>query len=243
MGLSSEQHRLLHEAAPAPLVHVPTGPFVGAWRNYVKTLFVRGFWYKLSCSSSVVFYVSENKTLAGKEDRNTEGEAFGRKLALTFFEDVGRGLVRRVDREGLALQSQLLTPAEVLTVCGVTLPLDSDRTSAETEVLLEAHYEDLTIERFMGAVNAVTDEVHEYSLGEPDDAEVAYAVACPAPRTKMVLARALQRNRAFDQDETLQSVWAQPLATLQERAAPHLPVPIAPPVARGRGRGRGRART
>ena len=131
-------------------------------------------------------------------------------------------------------------------VCGIALPLDPDRTAADTELLLEAQYEDLDIERFEGEVDAATGAVHLYSLGDPVNAEVAYAVACPAPRTKMVLARALQRNGAFDQDETLQSVWALPLARLEARAAPHLPVPArpaAPPVARGRGRGRGRART
>lgn len=242
LGLSSDNHRLLHEPGNAPPVHVPTGPFVGAWRNYIKTLFVRGLWYKVL---NTLFYINENKTLAGKEARNNAGEALGRKLALTFFEDAGRGLVRRVNQERLALSSQLLTPAEVLQVCGFALPLDADRTAADTEVLLEAQYEDLDIERFEGEVDAVTDEVHIYNLGDPINAEVAYAV-CQVPRTKMVLARALQRIGAFDPDETLQSVWALPLQTLEARAAPHLPVLVAPPVlpvARGRGRGRGRGRT
>jgi hypothetical protein len=241
MGLSSEHHRLLHEAGNAPPLHVPTGPFVGAWRNYIKTLFVRGLWYKVL---NTLFYINENKTLAGKEEKNNEGEAFGRKLALTFFEDAPRGLVQRVDKERLVMNVQLLTPAEVLSACGIVLPLDPGRTAGDTELLLEANYEDLYIERFIGTVDVVTDDVHIYSLGDPVNAEVAYAVACPAPRTKMVLARALQRSEAFDQDETLQSVWALPHARLEARAVPHLPpLPAAPPVARGRGRGRGRART
>ena len=50
----------------------------------MKTVFKKGFMYKLSCGPSV-FYVSENKSLAGKEDRHYEGEALGRKLVVTFF--------------------------------------------------------------------------------------------------------------------------------------------------------------
>ena len=37
-----------------------------------------------SCNASVVLYVAENKTLAGKEDRAYEGEAMGRNLVLVF---------------------------------------------------------------------------------------------------------------------------------------------------------------
>ena len=50
--------------------------------------------YKLSSSPSAVFYIAENKTLAGKEDRAYEGEALGRKLAIVFFEDAGVGLIK-----------------------------------------------------------------------------------------------------------------------------------------------------
>ena len=41
--------------------------------------------YRVSCNPSVVLYVVENKTLAGKEDRAYEGEAMGRKMVLVFF--------------------------------------------------------------------------------------------------------------------------------------------------------------
>ena len=34
----------------------------------------------------MIIYVSENKTLAGREDREYEGEASGRKVAFVFFE-------------------------------------------------------------------------------------------------------------------------------------------------------------
>ena len=68
---------------PAP----PGGPFAVAWRNYLKSVFQKGFMYRVSCRPSVTFYVAENKTLAGKEDRTYAGEAMGRKLAIVFFED------------------------------------------------------------------------------------------------------------------------------------------------------------
>ena len=42
----------------------------------MKTVFKKGFMYKLS---GKLFYIAENKTLAGKEDRQYEGEAVGRK--------------------------------------------------------------------------------------------------------------------------------------------------------------------
>ena len=65
----------------------------------MKSVFKRGFMYKLSCKPSVILYIAENKTLAGKEDRSYEGEALGRKMAIVFFEEQDEGLVRRVNRE------------------------------------------------------------------------------------------------------------------------------------------------
>ena len=92
--------------------------------------------YKLSISPSTIFFISENKTLAGKEDRNYEGEALGRKLAVVFFEHVpDQNLVRRVDRSSLALKPQLLTIAELLQTCGFALPHDPKRSSAAAEPL------------------------------------------------------------------------------------------------------------
>ena len=43
----------------------------------MKSIFKPGFVFKLSCRPSVVIYVAENKTLAGKEDRTYDGEAIG----------------------------------------------------------------------------------------------------------------------------------------------------------------------
>ena len=51
----------------------------------MKSVFQKGFMYRVSCNPSVVLYVAENKTLAGKEDRAYEGEAMGRNMALVFF--------------------------------------------------------------------------------------------------------------------------------------------------------------
>ena len=85
-NLASADRNLLVEEVPAgPAPHAFGGPFVGAWRNYIKTVFKKGFMYKLSCRPSAHFYVAENKTLAGKEDRAYDGEALGRKLAVVFF--------------------------------------------------------------------------------------------------------------------------------------------------------------
>ena len=50
----------------------------------MKSVFQKGFMYRVSCNPSVVLYVAENKTLAGKEDRAYEDEAMGRNMALVF---------------------------------------------------------------------------------------------------------------------------------------------------------------
>ena len=90
--------------------------------------------------------------------------------------------------------------------------------------------------------------VHMYSLDEGENAEAALAVELPPDhRTKIVLARCLQRQGALGKGESLQTAWSTTLANLQGRAAPFLPVPLVPPVGRGggrggRGRGRGRGR-
>ena len=80
----------------------------------MKSVFQKGMMYTLSCSPSSILYVAENKTLAGKEDRTYEGEASGRRVAIVFFEDAAGGLARRVHRESLGMQQQLLSLAELL---------------------------------------------------------------------------------------------------------------------------------
>ena len=232
--------------APAP---APGGPFAVAWRNYVKSILKKSFMYKFSCRPSVILYVAENKTLAGKEDRAYEGEAMGRKLAVVFFENAEGGLVQRVDREGLGMNLQLLTLAEILQTIGgfPPLPADPDRTAANTELLLESLYQNLEIQRWSCITEPHADDVHKYTLENEVNAEASFALELSEDqRTKMVLSRCLQRHGEFLDDETLQTVWNLPLAELKARAAHLFPVPAAPPalappvpLARGRARGRG----
>ena len=211
---------------------VPGGPFGVAWRNYLKNVLQKGFMYRVSLKPSVVLYVAENKTLAGKEDRAYEGEALGRKLALVFFEDCDGGLVRRVDRGTLGMQQQLLTLAEILqTIGGVHLPPNAERTVAETELLLESHYQNLELIRFRCTHEPAAPQVHMYTLHDEAHAETAYCMSLNADqRTKMVLARALQRNEALPEGETLQNAWGESLATLRGRTAHLFPPPAAPAV-------------
>ena len=207
----------------------------------MKLVLRKGFMYKISQKPDTILYVSENKTLAGKEDKANEGEASGRKLVVTFFEAGDDGKVHRVDREGCALRPQLLNIADILQSLGFVLPPDPARTSAVTELLLEEHYQTLQIMRFTCALDTEAPEVHVYSLAEEVDAEEAMALELsPEARTKMVLVRSLQRADALQEDETLERAWASSLATLQARAAPLFPA--APARAGGRGRGRGRGR-
>ena len=209
----------------------------------MKSVFQKRMMYKLSCSPSSILYVAENKTLAGKEDRTYEGEAMGRKMAIVFFREDAGGLVRRVHKETLALQQQLLSLAELLqTIGGVAVPPDPARTAADTELLLEASYETLEITRYRCTVQTAVDEVHTYVLDEGVDAEAAHALAVPSDhRTKMVLARALQRHQGLVANESLRDAWNLTLPTLQGRAAPLFPAgPPGPADGRGRRGGRGR---
>ena len=252
LGLSPDDCQILAEVQPPANPGSSGGAFASAWRNYIKAILKRGYWYNFSCWPSVFFYVSENKTLAGKEVRHDEGEAVGRKLAIVFFECLQPSVVHRVNNEGLAMHPQLLTIAELVQTCGMALAADPERTSAQTELLLEAAYQTLNLRRFTGILEAGADEVHTYSLTDEDSADAAYAAELEPPqRTKMVLARCLERNGVLADGETLQSAWAQPSVSLQERAAarfiaaPPAPPPFAAPpaaAARGRGRGRGPAR-
>ena len=218
----------------------------------MKFVFKKGFMFILSINTSVILYISENKSLAGKEDRTYEGEALGRKLAITFFERADGDLVRRTHRETLAMQPQLLTVAEILQALGFALPPDPSRTAATAELLMESHYENLEIERFECHLEPDAPEVHMYRLEHGELAEAIMTQEVPPEhRTKMMLARCLQRNEVLNEGETLQAAWSTSLADLRVRAAPHLPAPVAAPPAppaapapgggRGRGRGRGRA--
>ena len=77
-NLSGSIEDLFAEARDAPAAPAaPGGPFAAAWRNYIKSVFKKGFMYKLSCKPSAILYIADNKTLAGKEDRTYEGGPWG----------------------------------------------------------------------------------------------------------------------------------------------------------------------
>ena len=156
----------------------------------------------------------------------TRGEATGRKLVVSFFETLHGALVRRVRRSGDSLHPQLLTIAEILQACGLLLPPDPDRSSAAVELVLEARYQDLDIQRFTCQLDECALEVHTYRLSGEVLAEAAMtAEQKEGQRTKMMLARTLQRHGTLMPGETLQSTYALPLKTLVARAGPLLPGP------------------
>ena len=129
---------------------------------------------------------------------------------------------------------------------GNGVPPDPDRSAADQELLLEAQYQDLEVMRYKCTVEPAAEEVHMYSLDIGVHAETALSMALTAEhRTKMVLARALQRHAMFAANETLQAAWNLPLARLSARATPLFPpVPVVPAAGKGRGgpRGKGRGR-
>ena len=247
LNLRAENHRLL----AVPVGHAPASHgFEAAWRNYVKSLFCRGNIFKLSCNPDVLMYIGENRTLAGQEHREHEGEAMGRKLTIAFYEMAG-GLAQPIG----IMKLTLLTIAELLQqIGGVAVPPDPERPAKETEILFELSYRDLEISRWECTAESGAPHANTLSLSGEANAEVAFAAeASEHERTKMVLARCLERNGATLVGEALQTLWGLPLATLTARARPFLPAPLAadagaaaaagPPVgpARGRGRGRGGA--
>ena len=157
LGLGPDDHHLVADVEPravrAPRV-LGSGPFVSAWRNYLKTLLKPTCFYAFEAKPDVLFYILENKTLAGREGRSEEGhqEAPGRKVTLCFFERVAElpGHVRRAVRGSSALTPSLLTLAEILHTVGLGPPLDPEKGAAEQEILAEAHYDTLPLLRFEG---------------------------------------------------------------------------------------------
>ena len=176
--------------------------------------------YQVSCKRDVILYVADNKTLAGKEERAYEGEALGRRLSVVFFEKMpGPGsLAQRVNKDTLGMQQTLLSIAEILqTLGGVELPADPARTAAQTEILLEREYMRLSISRWKCTAEPDAG-VHVYSLQDEGDAEAFLALEVPADqRTKMILARALQRNDELLDGEDLQGAWSKTLLDLRGR--------------------------
>ena len=197
----------------------------------MRAVLKKGFMYKFSSRPSVLFYCVENKVLAGKEDKGHSGEALGRKVAVTFFEPAAGGLVKRVSQELLGMHQVLITLAELSQTLGLlSLPEDPERTSATTELLLEAHLQNQELLRMPCFVEPTAPDVHMYSLGPETLAESELVFEVPADqRTKMMLARLLQRTGNLRRQETLQTNWNLPLNKLQERIR-HLlfPDPAAP---------------
>ena len=117
-------------------------------------------------------------------------------------------------------QVLLSTAAILQTLQATDLPPDPARTAAQTELLLETHYEHLEILRCTCTLEPADPEVHVYHLDGEVNAETALALELSAEhRTKMVLARALQRHGDLNQDETLQRAWGNNLAELRARTA------------------------
>ena len=138
----------------------------------MRTVFQKGFMYKLSCKPSVILCIAENKVLAGREDRTYEGEALGRKMAIVFFEAMDAGLVRRVSRKTFGMHQVLLSTAEILqTLQAIDLPPDPARTAAQTELLLESHYEHLQMLPCTCTSVHAAPEVHLYHLAGEVNAE------------------------------------------------------------------------
>ena len=52
----------------------------------MRSVFKKGFMYRLSCNHNSIVYIAENKTLVRREDRSYEGKALGRKMAVFCFE-------------------------------------------------------------------------------------------------------------------------------------------------------------
>jgi hypothetical protein len=105
------------------------------------------------------------------------------------------------------MHQQLLSLAELLqTIGGIVLPADPERTAAHTELILESHYQNLELLRFTCTLEAAAADVHMYTLEHQVNAEAALSLELSEDhRTKMVLARSLQRNDELNPEETLQS--------------------------------------
>lgn len=250
-NLRSEDHGLL-EGADAP--QAPPEPqdtsFAARWRNYLRNVLRRGSWFSFSSCPSVFFYVAENKIVAGRRAR-MEGEAVGRNLAVVFFEPLpgAENTVRRVDRSHLAMAPKLLTIADLMTNCGIRVPLGAPRAAAESETALEEAFAHQDLRRFTGHLETAADEVHVYTLTDEVDAERAFLEEVPFETlTKMALARLLELREGTPRQElfplSLQALRARAapenLGEIAAAAAPDAPGPGKGGRGRRGGKGRGR---
>ena len=222
LNLQASEHKLLREPlARSRLADAPTTYRI-TWGNYCRNLLAKGFWYQFPCNPSVRLYISENKIVGGREER-TAADAMGRPVVGTFFEPIGGGgclNIRRVERATGAMQPKLLTVAELLSAIGIWPEADPDRSSRETEALLEDLFVDQGLRRLRGEVEPAADEVHVYTVTEDCGAEEAFfAEADPQSLTKIALARLLEIREGASRRHLWQ---AESLEALRVRAAPWL---------------------
>ena len=52
----------------------------------MRTVFTHGFMYTVSCNPNALFYIAANKILSGKERKQHDTEAIGRKNVIVFYE-------------------------------------------------------------------------------------------------------------------------------------------------------------
>lgn len=214
-NVSPEDFNLLQHLEPRR--NEPAGdPYKITWRTYCRSILSRGSFFQFSSNTDVVFYVNENKVLAGRQERG-EGEAVGRSLVLTFFEafEGHPGMARRVDRRDESMRPRQMTIAELLQVCGARLPHDPERSSAETEELFEEAFGREDLRRFSGQLETAADELHVYFLTEETNAEEAFVRESSLESlTKIALARFLERVG----EGSRKALWQQPLGDLREKA-------------------------
>ena len=94
---------------------------------------------------------------------------------------------------------------------------DPSRTSAQTELLLEAKYLHLELRCHKGWPAPQAKDLNSYFLEGDENAEEALVEDLqPEDLTKMALARTLQRNDRLNPNETLRAAWAAKLDTLRQ---------------------------
>ena len=240
LNLSHDDEILLDPRPPAPPVRGNT--YNLAWRNYFRTVLKRGHWFSFATWPTVTFHVAENKILAGREQRG-EGDAEGRTIVVTFFEDTGASspamrVVQPVERSGTSLRPRLLTLAELLQTCGEQVPHEVSRSSAaEVELYLEERLAQHDLRRFNGALETDADDRWTYTLSDEGNAEDEFMTeTLIGHHTKMSLARCLERIAGDDRKLS----WNLALGTLKTRVGPLLAIPLDPPVPPVPGAGRGR---
>ena len=145
-------------------------------------------------------------------------------MAIVFYESIPGDLARPVNG-----QQHLLTLAELIqTIGGAHVPIDPGRSAAETELLLESQLRNMQVTRYTPILEPGAPVNHTNSLEDEMDAEHAYFLEVPATqRTKMVLARAIERNDRLDKGEDLITAWKKSLVSLQARGDHLRPPPPA----------------